>query len=41
MTLNPVLKQHEGEYICKADNEVGEGLEKKVSLVIHGKRNSV
>lgn len=35
-TLNPILKEHEGEYVCKADNEVGEALEKKVSVLIHG-----
>lgn len=37
MTLNPVLKEHEGTYLCKADNDVGEPLEKEANLIVHGK----
>lgn len=37
LTLNPVIKEHEGTYLCKADNDVGEPLEKEANLIVHGK----
>lgn len=37
LTLNPILKEHEGVFICEVDNEVGERLEKKANVVVHGK----
>lgn len=39
MVLNPVLKDHDGDYVCKADNDFGEPLEKKFTLVIHGNKS--
>ncbi|KAG8174516.1 hypothetical protein JTE90_003070, partial [Oedothorax gibbosus] len=35
LILNPVLKDHEGTYICEVNNEVGELLSKKATLVVH------
>ncbi|XP_054724333.1 cell adhesion molecule DSCAM-like [Uloborus diversus] len=35
LLLNPVLKEHEGTYLCEVNNEVGETLQKSASLVVY------
>lgn len=36
LSLKPVLKEHEGNYICKADNGIGKPLKTTISIFVHG-----
>ncbi|GIZ00409.1 titin [Caerostris extrusa] len=35
LTLHPVIKEHEGVYICEVNNDVGETLMKQATVVVH------
>ncbi|PRD28719.1 UNVERIFIED_CONTAM: Dscam2 [Trichonephila clavipes] len=35
LSLNPILKEHEGIYICEVNNDVGETLKKQASVIVH------
>lgn len=37
LMFNPVLKDHEGKYICTADNKAGTPLQKTVFISVHGR----
>lgn len=36
LNLKPVLKEHEGNYICEADNGIGKPLKTIISVFVHG-----
>lgn len=38
LILSPVLKSHDGQYICEADNGVEKSLSKLFSILVHGRR---
>lgn len=38
LILNPTLKEHEGKYMCQADNNAGDTLKRIVSLLVHGRK---
>ncbi|GFY66508.1 titin [Trichonephila inaurata madagascariensis] len=35
LSIYPVLKEHEGIYICEVNNDVGETLKKQASVIVH------
>jgi hypothetical protein len=37
LLIQPVLQEHQGQYLCEAINGVGAGLSTVVSLIVHGK----
>jgi hypothetical protein len=37
LVIHPALHEHQGQYLCEANNGVGAGLSTVVSLVVNGK----
>ena len=37
LLIHPALREHQGQYLCEANNGVGAGLSTVVSLVVNGK----
>lgn len=41
LNLKPVLKEHEGNYICEADNGIGKPLKTIISVFVHGMKKNI
>jgi hypothetical protein len=37
LLIHPALREHQGQYLCEANNGVGAGLSTVISLVVNGK----
>jgi hypothetical protein len=37
LLIHPALREHQGQYLCEANNGVGAGLSAVVSLIVNGK----